>query len=365
MDQFKPSVGFAAGSADFNQLTDYDFGHFVLFGNHLAALLDNVALIAELDGERLELSASNSQLDISLRNLQDAHAKLLQSTQTLAEVSRRAGMADIATGVLHNVGNTLNSVNVSAELAASRLRTLKISGVARVAELLTQNSTDLVTYLGQDERGRKIPLYLAELAAHLTSETGSIAQELHTLEEHIDHIKSIVSKQQAYASTLGVTEPCVPSRIIEDAIGLTKGSLAPLGIEVTCDFCEMPELLLDRHKVLQILVNLLSNAKHALAECPSTTKQIKVWARLSSNERLLLSVDDNGAGISPEHMSRMFTHGFTTKKRGHGFGLHTSAIAAKEMGGALTCNSQGSGFGATFILDLPARAPSVRAAQTD
>jgi signal transduction histidine kinase len=71
---------------------------------------------------------------------------------------------------------------------------------------------------------------------------------------------------------------------------------------------------------------------------------------------LRIRVEDVGEGIAPENLPRLFTHGFTTRKRGHGFGLHSCALAAKEMGGTLAVFSGGSGNGATFTLDLPAKA---------
>jgi two-component system, LuxR family, sensor kinase FixL len=69
--------------------------------------------------------------------------------------------------------------------------------------------------------------------------------------------------------------------------------------------------------------------------------------------RLRITVADNGVGVAPESFSRLFTQGFTTKKEGHGFGLHSSALAAEEMGGTLTCVSEGPGRGAAFTLELP------------
>ncbi len=350
-------AGFSTDTSRFFSPNENDLGHFVLFGNHLGALLDNIALIAELDRERSDLSASNGELDARLRELREAQTKLVESSQLLAQASRRAGMADIATGVLHNVGNVLNSVNVSAEVAGGRLRAMKIAGVTRAAELLQRNAATLGDFLTHDERGRKLPAYLLELGAHLTSETGAIAGELRVLGEHIDHIKSIIAKQQAYAWTAGVTEPCALSSLVEDALGLAERSLAQDGITIERDYAEAPKVLLDRHKVLQILVNLLSNARHAIADSGTEPKRIRVSTRLHPGERLSLSIEDSGVGIRPEDMGRLFTHGFTTKAHGHGFGLHTSAIAAREMGGSLTCESAGALRGATFTLELPVRDP--------
>lgn len=348
--------GFAAGTGKVYSLNDYDFSYFVLSTKHVAALLENIALIEELDRERSELSVSNAQLDQSLRNLREAQNKALNSSRALAEVSRRAGMADIATGVLHNVGNVLNSVNISAEVAAERLHAMKISGVARVADLLAEDAATVPSPEAARDRAAKVGQYLRELGAHLTAEAREIAAELRSLQQNIDHIKSIVSKQQAYArAAAGVTEPCNAAQLLDDALGLTQGSLAEPDIQVVRDYAVVPTLLLERHKVLQILVNLVSNAKNALAESDAPEKVLTLFIAPLLHDKIRLGVQDTGVGIDPEHMPKLFTHGFTTRKDGHGFGLHTSAIAAREMGGSLTASSQGRGRGATFVLELPAR----------
>ena len=70
-----------------------------------------------------------------------------------------------------------------------------------------------------------------------------------------------------------------------------------------------------------------------------------------------ISYIDNGIGIPADNLTRIFGHGFTTRKEGHGFGLHSGALAAKELGGALTVESDGPGKGATFTLEFPIQRP--------
>ena len=115
----------------------------------------------------------------------------------------------------------------------------------------------------------------------------------------------------------------------------------------------------DKHKVLQILVNLISNAKYALSDSDAKERQLTIAisrqpSRASSDDGFAeVSITDNGIGIARENLIRIFGHGFTTKKNGHGFGLHSGALAAKEMGGSLSVQSAGPGKGATFTLSLP------------
>jgi len=353
-------AGFSPNAGRFHIVSEHDPDHYKLFAAHLAALLDNVSLIGALNSERSELQQSNRQLDASLNELREMQGRLVQSSKVLAEVSRRAGMAEVATGVLHNVGNALNGVNISAEVTAARVAELKLASVARIADLLQQHGERLASYLTEDPQGRAVPAFLKRLGENLLDERERIAAEIRTLQQHVEHIKWIVSKQQANAKTTGLTEPCQPAQLMDDAIGIAGGALEALGVAVVRDYQPMPEALLQKHKVLQILVNLVSNAKNAL--CESGRDDKRMVARVSragaqggggEGGPLRIELSDNGVGIAEVHMDKLFTHGFTTRDHGHGFGLHTSALAAQEMGGSLTCTSAGAGRGATFVLELP------------
>ena len=352
--QFLLLAGFAAQAGVFHTLSEDDLEHYILFGAHVTALLDMIHLIAERDGERSELRHSNAQLDASLTELRETQARLVQSSKVLAEVSRRAGMAEVATGILHNVGNALNSVNVSAELTARRLAALKLVNLGRIADLLDRGPAELSAYLCEDAQGKTLPAFLKRLAANLAGERDEISAEVRALQQHVEHIKWIISKQQAYAKTMGVIEPCLAAQLMDDAIGIAGDSLAQRHIEVVKEYQPLAGMALDKHKVLQILVNLLSNAQHALTASGRAEKRIVARVAQPAEGRLRLELADNGVGISEAHLDKLFTHGFTTRQHGHGFGLHTSALAASEMGGTLTCSSPGPGCGATFTLEVPA-----------
>jgi signal transduction histidine kinase len=291
----------------------------------------------------------------------EAEARLGEMHRTLVDVSRQAGMAEIATGVLHNVGNTLNSVNVSTTLLADQLRKSRVSGLARAAQLLRENASDASTFLSSDPQGSKLPGYFLAVAENLVEEREVMSQEVLALTESVEHIRSIITMQQKYARAVGAIEELQVPQLIDEALRLDAASLENLGITVVREYAAVPPLSTDRHKLLQILVNLLSNARQALVESPRQDKQLSIRIRRSAESRhLLIDVADNGTGIAPGHMPRIFTQGFTTKKTGHGFGLHISALAATEMKGRLTCASPGPGQGATFTLELPLAGEEVR-----
>jgi len=271
--------------------------------------------------------------------------------QELLSASRKAGMAEVAIGVLHNVGNVLNSVNVSSSLVSEKVRGSKVVRVANLSALLQENAADLPGFF-HSPKGRRVPGYLSELAAHLAEEHETIARELHSLTSNVEHIKEIVAMQQSYARVSGVYEDVRVTELLEDTLRMNTGALVRHEVNVVRDYTDLPPICTDKHKVLQILINLVRNAKYACDASGRSDKQVILRAT-NGGGRVKISVIDNGVGIPPENLTRIFSHGFTTRKDGHGFGLHSGALAAKELGGALLVQSDGAGLGAAFTLELP------------
>lgn len=282
-----------------------------------------------------------------------AEEALRLSQQKLLETSRLAGMAEVATGVLHNVGNVLNSVNVSAGLVVEKLRRSKAPKLAKAAALLTSHNGDLAKYLTEDVNGQKLPGYLAKLGEFFVAENVELLNEVDQLGRNIEHIKEVVAMQQSYAKVSGVFENLPAHQLVEDAIAMNIGAFERHGVVVERQFSAVPLIRVDRHKVLQILINLIRNAKYALDDVQRLDKQIILSISAADERTVRIVVSDNGVGISPENLTRIFAHGFTTREDGHGFGLHSGALAARSMGGALSVASAGVGQGATFTLELP------------
>ena len=289
--------------------------------------------------------------DVSERKT--AEVTLRDSQQRLLETSRLAGMAEVATGVLHNVGNVLNSVNVSAGLVVEKLRRSKVPNLGKAAALLTERNGDLGNFLTTDPNGQKIPGYLAKLSQYLVEENTELLTEVDLLARNIEHIKEVVAVQQSYAKVSGVFEDLLADQLVEDSIAMNIGAFERHGIVLDRRFSPSPPVRVDRHRVLQILINLLRNAKYALDDVQRIDKRITITIAPVDEKTLRIAVADNGIGISKENLDRIFGHGFTTRKNGHGFGLHSGALAAKEMDGSLSVQSLGLRRGATFTLELP------------
>jgi len=284
------------------------------------------------------------------QRVRERTAEIESLQDQLVTTAHRAGMAQIATNVLHNVGNLLNSVTVAAGGLKERVFNSRLDGLARAVALMKEQP-DLAHFIANDPRGPALPKYLEELAATLKHEQGETMQDIQSLVRNVEHIAAVVSSQQSYANTSQMKQSMSVDEVFDEALQLA----IPAGGTMHTREIDVPAAVeVDRTRVLQILVNLIANANDAMADCPE--RVLTLGARVTRNEsgpRLLMMIRDTGHGIAKENLSRLFTHGFTTKFTGHGFGLHSAAIAAMEMGGSLTAQSDGPERGATFTLELP------------
>jgi signal transduction histidine kinase len=314
----------------------------------------NVVLTKEI-ADRKRAEEELSRYRDHLEELVVERTRELEEAQShLVDLSRRAGMAEVAAGVLHNVGNVMNSVNVGASVAREAVVDMPIDAVVMVADLINAHAHELDVFLLRDARGRKIPEYLDKLGKALSDRRRGVIGNIDYLLEHLDHMKRIVSAQQTYAKNGGVMEACSLGELLETALTLSAVGLRESHLQIVREIEPLPPLLVDRHRLLQIVVNLLSNARHALEERDGDEPRVlKVIVRAAGEQNVCIEVEDNGIGIAPEVMSRIFSHGFTTRRNGHGFGLHNSANTAQAMNGRLTAHSRGRGLGARFVLQIP------------
>ena len=300
-----------------------------------------------------ELTVANAELQSEVAQRKKAQQSLGEMNAQIGIVSHKAGMAEVANSVLHNVGNVLNSVNVSASVIAERLRKTPLADLPNVAGLVTANTGDLASYLADDPTGRQVPGFLKMLGEHWTAEHHDLVGEVQRLQGNVQHIKEIVGRQQSLTRVASVLEEVDLPALIEDALAIRGDALEKFRVQVRRDFGRTPPVTCDRVKLMQILVNLIANAGDSLAETVETGRELTVRTLPHSDGTFQIHVIDNGQGIAPEVREQLFTYGFTTKKNGHGFGLHSSALAAQDMGGALSARSDGVERGATFIVELP------------
>jgi ligand-binding sensor domain-containing protein/signal transduction histidine kinase len=319
-------------------------------------LQQNQALLeARVEERTAELEAQKTRLENEIEERQRMQMEVERIHRQLIDASRQAGQAEVASSVLHNVGNVLNSVNTSANIIADQARDSKVADVSHVAELLIEHRSDLAEFLVQQGRGEPMTNYLKALGQRLVSEQTTMLNELQELVRNIDHIKEIVAMQQSYAQVSGIMDKQSIPTLVEDALRMHAAALARHQVHVTRQFDPVPDVLVDKHKILQILVNLISNAKYALSESAATERRLTLGVKLDGDNLVRISVADNGVGIPEENLDRIFSPGFTTRQTGHGLGLHSAFFVAREMGGTLLVHSDGPGKGATFTLVFPAK----------
>jgi PAS domain S-box-containing protein len=325
--------------------------------------------IAQLEHSRSQVMTQNEQLEhtneilqLEIEERKRMQVERDQLNRQLLESSRLVGMADVASTVLHNVGNVLNSVNVSVEVVTNLLKQTPMNDVALIATMLDRHKHDLHAYLTADQEGRQIPSYLTMLAEAVTQNQTLVEKELDGLGRNIEHIRQVVGRQVDLARPGGIVcEPVSFQEVMEQALAIYRTALESRGYEIEQRYEPVPQGMCDHHQVLQILVNLVSNAKNAMDAMPGKPHRLTLRVGFTGQPsgHVRLQVADTGIGITAENRPRLFTQGFTTRPDGHGIGLHSAALAAKNLGGFLQGHSDGQGKGATFILDLPFRPAEV------
>jgi PAS domain S-box-containing protein len=310
--------------------------------------------IEERKAIQLQLEAKKVSLEKEIVERIRMEKEVEKVHHQLVDASRRAGMAQIATGVLHNVGNVLNSANISTDILEQNARNSRLQKLSDLVRLLNEHAGDLAEFLTRDPKGQKVVGYLKSLEEYVQLEQNQRLEELGNLKQHMEHMREIVAMQQDYTKTTStVCQMASLADVVEDSLLMHSAAFARHEVRLVKEFADIPPFLLDRHKVLQILINVLNNAKQACDENTSGDKWVAVRVQAVNANQATVEIEDNGRGIAPENLQKIFNHGFTTRVDGHGFGLHSSANAATEMHGSLTARSEGIGKGATFILTIP------------
>lgn len=302
-----------------------------------------------------ELEDINANLHVAIDNRKKAEAEKEKLYQQLMQASRQAGMADVASSVLHNVGNVLNSINVSTDTLLRTLKKPMVGDVCRIASLFREHQHNLQEFLSADPKGKQIPSYLGLVAESLTGSHQTIQGELDLLVKKVDHIKQVIMSQQEIARSGNIREPASAQELIEQALMMALPEPEKYRIHIERNYAAVPTIMTDRHQVLQILVNMMTNAKNSMVEHAGEIRCLTLRIGISSRNRgvVRFEVIDTGCGIKSENLEKLFTQGFTTRKTGHGLGLHSSAISAKNLSGTLEAQSEGEGRGATFTLEIP------------
>lgn len=281
--------------------------------------------------------------------------KLAKSRQALVETAREAGMSEIATGILHNVGNVLNSVNVSATMLDQKTRGIAVGDLEALHGIIKEHADDLGRFIEEDPRGKHLEPFLGAVTEQIRTAQAGMTAELGSLVKGIEHIRTLVASQQDYVRNEDVIEPVDLAEQLDRAcdISSTAGGEHVAPVQVIREYADLPEARTARHKLLEILVNLIQNARQAMCGADITERVLTLRTERVGDDRVRMQIIDTGCGITADHLVDVFNYGFTTKPNGHGFGLHAAANAATEIHGSLSVHSDGAGQGATFTLEIP------------
>jgi signal transduction histidine kinase len=321
----------------------------------IAGLTEHAEQIGRTDDTTKRIGSDRQdELGTLAREFDRMLEKLAASRKAVVDTARAAGMSEIATGILHNVGNVLNSVGVSGTLLQNLLQGSQGAKLGLVVGMLEEHQENLAQFVAQDPRGKKLIPLLKALSGGLDQERKQALAELEALNSGLGHIKELVASQQAYATRTSLREVTHLPELIEEALTMTGRAAGEFRrIEVARDFAALTPAPADRHKLLEILVNVIQNARQAMDDAGRQDPRLELAIRPGKEGHVAIVVRDNGVGIAPENLSKIFNHGFTTKRTGHGFGLHSAANSATELGGTLSGSSPGPGQGAEFVLEFP------------
>lgn len=292
-----------------------------------------------------ELFEKNSELEKTLNELKKTRGELI-------EKAHKAGMADLATNVLHNVGNILNSVNVSTTLIDEILTRSRLRNLKKANELLRENQDDLENFILKDPKGKKLLEYYLQLEVAIDKEFEELQVQKNRLTENVNLIIDVVSAQQSYSQAGRLFEKVSLDKLLEDTLTLQAGTIERHGLQIERDYGQVTKIEVEKSKLIHTLINILKNAKEAMEGMDPARKKL-VLRTYEEQEHVCISVSDSGVGIGNDQLNKIFNHGFTTKKSGHGFGLHSCANYMQEIGGEIKVESKGEGLGTTIILRFP------------
>ena len=342
-------------------------GEALRFGCRVPIVMLTGTTDREIDLQAIKLGAADyvikgetnpDLLERVIRHARERRKSMIERealTEQLVESSRRLGMAEVASDVLHNVGNVLNSLNVSAGLIAQHVRDMPIQDVNRASSLLEAHQDDLGTFLTHDSKGQRIPGFLMQLGIHLRDQHAQTCEDLDTLIGQIEHVKGIIAAQDDIARTRSIHEPVILKDLIETALAVHSPELAKNQIALTRDYADLPQVITDKQQVSQIVDNLIANAMEAIHQQGPGPHRLTVRIQLDTEEdnQIILKVMDTGIGISPENLHRIFAQSLSPDGGKQGSGLHNNANTVKNLGGSLTATSDGPGQGACFTLEFP------------
>lgn len=340
----------------------------IQYGIHIPIIMITGTTDRSIDMQALRLGAADyvikgetnpTLLERVIRHARERHrAEQERETlhQELLESSRRLGMSEVATAVLHNIGNLLNGLNVSTGLLAQRLQELPVGDVPKISNLLKAHTEDIGNFLTESTKGKQVMPYLETLGNHLTGQYDLCLRDLETVLSQLEDVKDLVMGQENLTRAERILEPVSLKDLLEQALTVSQSQIIKHQITIERNYETIPKLVIDKYLCLRILINLIHQAKVSMTQPGDGPHRLSMGLHLHQDQQTTvhIRIQDTGCGIPPEQLTKIFSQELSEPFEDQDAGLHESALAAKNMGGSLTASSEGQGKGATYTLSLPA-----------
>ncbi len=278
--------------------------------------------------------------------------ELERTHKELVEKAHKAGMADIATGIVHNVGNVLNSVKTSVQVIDNILKESLIINFKRANDLLRENMDTLEEFLINNSKGKMLMEYYLRIEEGLSKEHFQIEELTNRLIRMVDAIADIISAQQNYTNVDFLVEKSSLDKTVDDALTMMIQLITNQQVIVKRIYNKIPQVEIQKIKLLHTIINIIKNACESMENTQPDNRILTIvidYCEMDKNAACI-KMSDTGHGIHPENLEKIFSYGFTTKSGRHGLGLHSSANYMTEMGGKLWAENNESGKGTSFIL---------------
>jgi len=276
--------------------------------------------------------------------------KLDASYRRLMDQAHKRGMED-STGILHNIANIMNSVNVTTHSIENLMSVSVVNDLLMANKMLEARFDELDDFIKNDPKGKKLMQYYVSMSESFENFQKKLQIHINRLLDKIGLIEGIINEQQSFIGVRSSLEEIDLVPIVDDVLKMYQTLIDRFGIKVIRNADDSVVALGQRTKLFHVLTNIIKNGIESMEDTSDGDKVLSV-AVYRESENVFIRVSDSGPGISAGNLESIFAYGFTTKKNGHGFGLHSCANYMTEMKGRIWAEHGEGGRGAVFVMQF-------------
>ncbi|MBS0367060.1 MAG: HAMP domain-containing protein [Proteobacteria bacterium] len=308
---------------------------------------------------RLDLKRRD-EIGTLARELDRMVARLARSRAQLVDQSFQAGFAELARGVLHNLGNAMTPIGVRLASLGERLKQAPAEDACQAVGELRAGATD-------PGRAADLREFLCLASEELARSVTAARTDIAVMARQAALVQSVLTEQLRPARNEHVIEPVRLTDLLTQALEIVPDTCRrQLAIDTDPTLIRVGVVRVARTVLRLVLQNLIINAADAVRAAGKSRGTLRVSAELQPDggrQQLHLQCRDDGVGIAAPDLERVFEKGFTTKSRetNHGIGLHWCANAIGALGGRIWASSEGPGQGASLHVLVPLATPETAA----